>query len=188
MRQPSIPNRGARRESTAVAEWLIERLDRSHIRAEFRCGKTPLDHFLHALVSQYEKRKLGRTYVAVRPAEKRVLGYYTLASGAVSFQNLPRPAARKLPQHPVPVALLARLAVDQAVQGTGLGKLLLLDALRRCLDLSSQLGIHAVEVDALDEQAKIFYEKFGFVALQDSELHLYLPLATIEQAFRPGGH
>ncbi len=167
-----------------MAEWLIERLDRFHARAEFYCGKAPLDHFLHVLVSQYEKRKLGRTYVAVRPAEKRVSGYYTLASGAVSFQHLPSKAAKKLPRHPAPVALLARLAVDQAAQGRGLGKLLLLDALKRCLDLSGQLGIHAVEVDAIDQEAKAFYEKFGFVALGDNELHLYLPLATIEAAFR----
>jgi GNAT superfamily N-acetyltransferase len=170
-----------------MTEWLIERLGRGHARAEFRCGKEALDHFLHSLVSQYEKRKLGRTYVAVRPGEKRVYGYYTLASGAVSFQNLPGRAAKKLPRHPVPVALLARLAVDQAVQGSGLGRALLTDALRRCLDLSGQLGIHAVEVDAIDPQAKAFNEKFGFVALQDNALHLYLPLATIEDAFRGEG-
>jgi GNAT superfamily N-acetyltransferase len=166
-----------------VAEWVVEPLDRSHERAEFSCGKAPLDTFLRSLVGQYEKRRLGRTYVAVRPAEKRVLGYSTLASGAVSFENLPDKAARKLPRHPVPVVLLARLAVDQAAQGQGLGALLLLDALRRCLGLAGQLGIHAVEVDAIDEQAKAFYEKYGFVPLQDNPLHLYLPVTTLEDAF-----
>ncbi len=84
-------------------EWLIEPLDSSHQRGEFSCGKGPLDNFLRALVSQYEKRKLGRTYVAVRLREKRVYGYYTLASGTVAFQNLPAVAAKKLPKHPVPV-------------------------------------------------------------------------------------
>src|SRR5689334_20406227 len=107
-----------------MAEWLIERLDRSHLREEFQCGNASLDHFLTALVNQYEKRKLGRTYVAVRPGDKRVWGYYTLASGAISFQHLPAKVAKKLPRHPVPVVLLARLAVTQAAQGTGLGKLL----------------------------------------------------------------
>src|SRR5438309_5522586 len=165
-------------------EWLIERLERTHERTGFHCGKAPLDHFLHALVSQYEKRKLGRTYVAVRRGEKRVRGYYTLTSGAISFENLPAKAAKKLPRHPVPVALLARLAVDSAVRGQGLGRLLMLDALRRCLELSAQLGIHAVEVDALDSEAKAFYENFGFAPLEDQHLHLFLPLATIEQAFR----
>lgn len=162
---------------------MIEPLGRSHERGEFCSGKAPLDAFLHSLVSQYQKRRLGQTYVAVRPDQKRVWGYYTLASGAVSFENLPQKAARKLPRHPVPVILLARLAIDQAVQGQGLGQHLLMDALRRCLALAEQIGTHAVEVDAIDEGAKAFYEKHGFVALRDSPLHLYLPIATIEDAF-----
>jgi GNAT superfamily N-acetyltransferase len=166
-----------------MGEWAVEPLDRTHQRGEFCCGKAPLDDFLRSLVSQYERRRLGRTYVAVRPGEKRVWGYYTLASGSVSFKNLPAKAAKKLPRHPVPVVLLARLAVDQAAQGRGLGHRLLADALRRCLRLAGQLGIHAVEVDAIDEPAKAFYERYGFVALLDDPLHLYLPVATIEDAF-----
>jgi GNAT superfamily N-acetyltransferase len=166
-----------------MADWQVEPLDRSHERDEFACGKAPLDNFLRTLVSQYEKRRLGRTYVAVRPGEKRVCGYYTLASGAVSFENLPEKASKKLPRHPVPVVLLARLAIDQTVQGQGLGGWLLANALRRCLSLAGQLGVHAVEVDAIDEQAKAFYEKYGFVALRDNPLHLYLPVTTIEDAF-----
>jgi GNAT superfamily N-acetyltransferase len=167
-----------------MAEWLIEALNRStHQREGFSCGKPPLDAFLSSLVSQYEKRKLGKTYVAVKPGEKRVLGYYTLASSAVFFEHLPQKAAKKLPRHPVPVILLARLAVDQSMQGKGLGAALLTDALQRALDLSRKVGIHAVEVDALDSEAKAFYEKFGFVALLDNPLHMYLPMATIEEAF-----
>ncbi len=92
-----------------MADWQIERLERGHVRDSFTCGKPPLDEFIHRLVSQYEKRNLGRTYVAVRPGDKQVLGYYTLASGAIPFQNLPEPSARKLPRHPIPVVLLARL-------------------------------------------------------------------------------
>ncbi len=164
-------------------DWVVEVLDRSHQRGEFVCGRNALDTFLQSLVSQYEKRRLGRTYVAVRPGKKRVWGYYTLASGAVSFKNLPQKASRKLPHHPIPVILLARLAVDQSVQGQGLGGLLVVDALRRCLSLAEQLGVHAVEVDAIDQAAKTFYEKYGFVQLQDHPLHLYLAIATIANAF-----
>src|SRR3954470_820688 len=104
-----------------MAEWAVERLDRTHERGEFTCGKGPLDGFLRTLVSQYEKRRLGRTYVAVRPGERRGLGYYPPAPRAVSFETLPAEATRKLPRHPVPVILLARLAVDQSTQGQGLG-------------------------------------------------------------------
>ncbi len=166
-----------------MAEWCVERLGRAHERSAFSCGRESLDAFLRTLVNQYEKRRLGRTYVVVRPGEERVLGYYTLASGSVSFEKLPKKAAKKLPRHPVPVVLLARLAIDQSAQGQGLGGFLLADALRRCLVLAAQLGVHAVEVDALDEQAKAFYEKYGFVALQDNPLHLYLPIATLADAF-----
>jgi GNAT superfamily N-acetyltransferase len=170
-----------------MAEWSVERLDRSHERGEFTCGQALLDNFLRTLVSQYEKRRLGRTYVVVRPGEKRVLGYYTLASGAVSFENLPQQAAKRLPRHHVPVILLARLAVDQSAQGQGLGGFLLGDALRRCLSLAGQLGVHAVEVDAIDDHARAFYERYGFSPLRDNPLHLYLPMTTIEEAFGPGG-
>jgi GNAT superfamily N-acetyltransferase len=165
-----------------MADWRIERLERAHVRDAFSCGKPSLDEFIHRLVSQYEKRNLGRTYVAVRPGDKQVLGYYTLASGALSYQNLPESSARKLPRHPVPVILLARLAVDQSVQGKGWGEGILVDALQRCLGLADKLGIHAVEVDAIDQQAKAFYEKYGFVPLLDNEFHLFLPIATIQSA------
>ncbi len=119
--------------------------------------------------------------MAVRPGGSRVIGYYTLAAGAVSFERLPVEAARKLPRHPVPVVLLARLAVDVTARGEGLGEALLLDALDRALRLSASLGIHAVEVDALDDAAAGFYRKYGFISLADDPLHLYLPMATIEQ-------
>lgn len=166
-----------------MADWLIERLDRSHERDPFSCGNPVLDEFLRRLVSQYEKRNLGRNYVAVQPPSKQVLGYYTLASGSVAFQNVPDPAAKKLPHHPIPVVLLARLAVEHSLHGQGHGEALLIDALRRCLRVAEELGVHAVEVDAIDEHAKAFYEKYGFAALLDSPLHLFLPVATIRQAF-----
>jgi GNAT superfamily N-acetyltransferase len=164
-------------------EIHYELFDRSkHQRDGFQCGKPPLDAFLLTLASQYEKRKLGRTYVAVRPEENRVLGYYTLASGSLPFENLPKKLTKKLPKHPVPVVLLGRLAVDQSMQGKGLGRALLVNALKRVLDLSRSLGIFAVAVEAIDEQAKAFHEKFGFTPLLDYEFHLCLPLATIEGA------
>jgi GNAT superfamily N-acetyltransferase len=162
-------------------DWRIEGLEKSHQRAEFRCGRTPLDDFLRMLAGQYDKRNLGRTYVAVRPGEKRVYGYYTLASGSVSVQDLPDDASRNLPRHPIPMILLARLAVDEGVQGQGLGYVLLVDALKRCLELAALLGVHAVEVDAIDEAAEMFYRKHGFTLLRDRPLHLYLPIATIRK-------
>jgi GNAT superfamily N-acetyltransferase len=155
------------------------------VREGFDCGKPSLDQFIHTLVSQYEKRNLGRTYVALPPGEERVLGYYTLASGAISVESLPAKQAKKLPRHAVPVVLLARLAVDRSVHGKGLGGSLLRDALTRSLDLSETLGIHAVVVDALDAEAKAFYERFGFSPLTDDAMRLFLPLSTIQAAAQP---
>jgi GNAT superfamily N-acetyltransferase len=165
-----------------VGEWRIERLDRAHVREGFHCGKPSLDGFLHSLVSQYEKRNLGRIYVAVQGDDPRVLSYYTLASGAIEAESLPSTQAKKLPRHAVPIVLLARLAVDQTIHGKGLGGILLRDAMTRSLDLSEKLGIHAVVVDALDAAAKTFYERFGFLPLTDDAMRLFLPLSTTRSA------
>jgi hypothetical protein len=90
----------------------VEPLGRPHVREQFDCGRPSLNDFVRALVSQYEKRNLGRTYVAVAGSEPRVLGYYTIASAALAFEALLPRLAKKLPRHPVPAVLIARLAVD----------------------------------------------------------------------------
>jgi GNAT superfamily N-acetyltransferase len=170
-----------------MSDWQVEPLDRAHERSAFACGKPPLDDFIRLLVNQYQKRNLGRTYVAVRAGEKTVRGYYTLASGAMPVAVLPASAARKLPKHPVPVILLGRLAVDRSAQGQRLGEGLLGDALRRCAELAERLGVHAVEVNAIDNQAKAFYAKYGFIPLADHELHLYVPIDSILGGLPRGG-
>ncbi|MDB5386691.1 MAG: acetyltransferase [Planctomycetaceae bacterium] len=167
-----------------MKDWTVQPFARDHERASFSCGSPTLDDFIRTRVSQYEKRRLGKTFVAIPTGGKHVIGFYTLAAGGVAFEHLPSEAARKLPKHPVPVVLLVRLAVDQTAQGGGLGEGLLLDALQRTLDLSSSLGIHAVEVDALDDRAAAFYRKYGFTPLLDEPLHLYLPISTVEGLLR----
>lgn len=105
-----------------MGTWAIEPFGTHHERTGFSCGKPSLDEFLHTRVGQYEKRRLGKTFVAVPRGESRVIGYYTLAAGAVVFKHLPLHAARKLPKHPLPVVLLARLAVDQTFSGETIGR------------------------------------------------------------------
>ena len=123
--------------------------------------------------------------MVVTEVDPQVRGYYSQASSSVSFQSLPEKAARKLPRHPVPVILLARLAVDTTAQGQGLGSFLLLDGLSRSLQIAEQLGIHAIEVDAIDESASAFYRRYGFVPLLDSPRHLYLPVNVARLALQP---
>jgi ribosomal protein S18 acetylase RimI-like enzyme len=166
-----------------MAEWVVERLRSAHDRTEFHCGNDPLDTFLKHLAGQYEKRRLGRTFVAVEQGEKRVSGYYTSAAGSFAIDALPAAARKGLPKHPLPTVHLGRLAVDQSCQGKRLGETLLFHFLHRALAVSADLGVFAVDVRATDEQAGRFYVKYGFVPLQDATLHFYLAMATVEKMF-----
>lgn len=162
-----------------MAAWSIHRFERRHDRSAFACGRPMLDDWLKDRAGQFDRRDLSRTFVATRPGEARVFGYYSLSTHRVVYEALPDVEARALPRIDVPVVLLGRLAVDQSIQKQGLGSLLLVDALRRSLDISAQVGIRAVEIDALDETAKKFYLAFGFRPLIDDPRHLFLPMHEI---------
>lgn len=165
-----------------MATWLIEPLAKRHDRTVFDCGKPLLTDWLRKRATQDARRGLSRTYVAVRPGQSQVLGYYSIASHHVMYAVLPDDEAGDVPPGwPVPVVLLGRLATDRSVQGQGLGKSLLIDALRRVLFLADQLGIRAVEVDALDDPARDFYLHFGFQPLLDDPRHLFLALKVARQ-------
>lgn len=164
-----------------MPQWAIHRLERAHVRSAFQCGQPLLDEWLAARAGQFDRRDLSRTFVATRPSEPVVLGYYSLATHRVTVDALPEGEARKLPRLDVPVVLIGRLAVDRSVQGQGLGAILLVDALRRSLQISEQVGIRAVEVDAIDDAARGFYLKFGFRSLLDDPRHLFLPMHEIRK-------
>jgi GNAT superfamily N-acetyltransferase len=168
-----------------AADWVIRRLSRQHDRTAFACGQPALDDWLQLRAGQYDKKDLARTYVAVRPAHEAVLGYYALSAHRVAFEALADEQGKGLPRIDMPVILLGRLAVDKSVQGQGLGELLLLDALRRAQLLAEQIGIRAVEVDAIDEAARSFYLRFGFRSLADEPRHLYLPMQVLRKLRLP---
>ena len=106
------------------------------------------------------------------------MGYYTLSTLSVELSQLPENLARKLPHYPVPAALLGRLAVSQAAQGHGVGRMLLVDALKRTLAVSDEIAIYAMVVDAIDERAQHFYEQFGFTPLS-AQGRLFVPLKPL---------
>lgn len=166
-----------------MSEWRIELLADHHERGVFSCGKAPLDVFLRTQASQYARKGAGRTFVAVTPDSHRVVGYYTLAASSVELAHVPPAIAKKLPKHPIPTILLGRLAVDATARGKGLGKFLLMDAAKRALDVSEHLGVVAVHVHALDDEARAWYAKYGFTPLLDQERHLMLPIETIRKGF-----
>jgi predicted GNAT family N-acyltransferase len=108
-----------------------------------------------------------------------VRGYYALSNHTVGYDTLPKDQAKGLPNIDVPVVLLGKLAVDLSARGQHLGESLLVDALRRAEYLSKHIGIRAVEVDAIDDAAKRFYLKYGFVPLKDNPHHLFLSMQAI---------
>ena len=105
-----------------------------------------------------------------------VLGFYTLSALAVDLASLPEALSRKLPRHPVPCALIGRLAVDRSAHGRGIGRMLLADAVKRVVAAGETVAMHALIVDAANEDAKRFYENFGFAPLTDDPMRLFLPL------------
>ena len=155
----------------------IEALRRDHDRNNFSCGVPSLDDYLKRFARQNDEKGISRAFVLVGEGETKIRGYYTLSASSVRFENLPE---RALPHYPIPTALLGRLAVDSTYKGQKLGAYLLLDALRRVVMLSENLGLFAVEVVALDDEARSFYLKFGFTSLLDDPLHLYLSLRQVQ--------
>jgi len=166
--------------------WEIHRIRREHLRREFDCGVPSLDQYLVRFARQNDERGIARTHVATEPGELRVLGYHSMRSGAVARDDLTDDLRRRLPRYPVPVVHLARLAVDLTAQGQGLGEHLLMDALRRSLQVADVVAVHGVEVVAEDERARGFYLAFGFRPLVDDRLHLYLAMGAVRRAFSAG--
>lgn len=136
---------------------VIEALHNGHDRAGFRCGETSQDDYIRKQARQDVKRCISRVFVAIQPEHPSVIaGYYTLSTLSIELRQLPEDLARKLPREPVPAALLRRLAVSQAAQGHGIGRMLLADALKRTLAVSNEIAI-----DAIDEGANAFMNSTG---------------------------
>lgn len=164
---------------------VIEPLSASHDRAEFHCDVEELDRYITKQAGQDIKRRISRVFVATaQDTPARVIGYYSLSTLSIELTQLPENLARKLPKHPVPAALIGRLAVNKAAQGYGIGKMLLVDAIKRTLSVSDQIAIYAMIVDSINEKATAFYERFGFIRLSEDSPRLFLPLKSIESAFK----
>jgi len=120
--------------------------------------------------------------VLLENKEPTIIGYYTLASTSISLSLLPNNIAKKLPRYPsVPAILLGRLAIDAGYQGKHLGAAVLFDALEKSLEYSENIGSMAIVVDAINDHAIAFYEKHGFISLEDCKNNLYLPMATVKE-------
>ncbi len=168
--------------------WEIERLGRRHDRSQFDCGNAVLNDWLTQRASQWDKKDLSRTYVLLPKGTTTIAGYYSLSNHHVSYSSLAANQAKGIPSVDVPVVLLGKLAVSQNFQGSGLGRLLLVDALRRVTALADKVGVRAVEVDAIDDEARNFYLKHGFVSLVDNRNHLWLPILVVRKLWPSRDH
>ena len=161
---------------------IIEPLKSIHNRAGFHCGVESLDRYLSKQAGQDIKRSISRVFVATQREEpEKVIGFYSPNALSIELNQLPEKLVRKLPKHPIPAALIGKLAVCNAAQGKGIGKMLLADAIKRTLSVGEQIAIYAIVVDAINEKAKSFYERYGFTRLSDNSSRLFLPMKSITQ-------
>jgi len=153
-------------------------------RAAFRCGAEPLDAYLRERAGQDMRRRAAAVFVLVPDHQpQRIAGYYTLSSASIVLEASPDEIARKLPRYPlVPAVLIGRLARD--VNFPGVGKLLLLDALKRALRHSHQVASAVVLVDAKDDAARRFYARYGFQQILQISHRMFLPMKTVERLLR----
>lgn len=148
----------------------------SHDRQGFDCGRPELNNWLRQVARQHQDKGLSKTFVATREQEPaRICGFYALTLAELENRHLPEVWRKKLPRR-IPGVRLGRLAIDKAFQGKRLGELLLLDALTRARRIHAEAGGVGLFVDALDDQAAAYYHRFGFAAVPDNPLLLFLPV------------
>lgn len=158
-----------------------EKLQPEHDVSKFNCGEPVLDDWLRRRALQNQQSGASSTYVILDKTQ--VVGYYSLAAGSVARETAPRRARRNVPD-PVPVVVLGRLATDKGVQGKGIGRALLRDAILRTLQAADIIGVRAILVHALSEPAKRFYETCGFTASPINPLTLMITLQEAIAALR----
>jgi GNAT superfamily N-acetyltransferase len=157
----------------------IEKLRPDHPMKGFDCGREELNRYLLRYAWANQQAGAAQTYVGI--AGDTLIGYYTLAVGQVTREGAPERLTKGLARHPVPIMLLARLAVDRRSQGRGAGKALLRDAMQRTVQAADIAGIRAFAVHAKDEEARRFYEKFDFIPSPTDPMHLFVLLKDVRR-------
>jgi GNAT superfamily N-acetyltransferase len=161
------------------ASRRIEKLRPDHPTEGFDCGREELNRYLLRYAWANQQAGAAQTYVGL--AGDTIIGYYTLAVGQVTREDAPERLTKGLARHPVPIMLLARLAVDRRWQGQGAGKALLCDAMQRTLQAADIAGIRAFAVHAKNEEARSFYEKFDFIPSPTDPMHLFVLLKDVRR-------
>ena len=163
---------------------MIELLNKKHNRKDFDCGKELLNSHLKNQASQDVKRKLSACFILIDNETKSIQGYYTLSNNSIPLNCFSEQVQNKLPKSytAIPATLLGRLAIDRKFQGKGIGKILLIDALKRSYEISKIIGSFGVIVDPIDNEAKSFYKRYDFIELPDSE-KMFIAIKTLKDLF-----
>jgi GNAT superfamily N-acetyltransferase len=171
------------------ASRFVELDKKRHDRTSFDCGIEELNSFIRRSAARHRQAGISKTMVLPARSPKGekagICAFYTLSHTQIERKTLPPDLAKKLPRYPVPVLLIAQLAVHQATQGQGLGKVTLIRALRHCLAINAHLPSYSIVVYALDEGVAGFYQQYGFQALDrvNEHIRLYLPMKSVSDLF-----
>jgi ribosomal protein S18 acetylase RimI-like enzyme len=155
---------------------IIEHLLARHHKKNFDCGEDLLNRYLVQFAGQDVRRNVARVFVVTEKDKNDICGFYSFSGTVVEPEKIP---SARLPAHSVPCVLLGRLAVDSASQGKGLGTILVVDAIQRFKKIAEHVGMHALIVDALNDDLFAFYETFGFQKMDITKRRLFLPLASL---------
>ena len=149
----------------------------------FDCGEISLNNYLRFYALKNDKSQISKTVIAFDPANpKCILGYYTISSAQITYNEYPESLRGKIPRYPVPAMRIGKLASSITTRGQGIGAALLKDAFLRAIVASGHIAIHCIIVDALNKSAALFYTKYGFVPLKDDESILVIPIKTVIEA------
>ncbi len=169
----------------------FKELDKSiHDRSSFDCGEQELNDFIQTQAAKHMQAGISRTMVlpALSPLPNKkypICAFYSIAPSSINRETLPQAMAKKLPRYPIPVFLLAQLAVHKEFHGSGLGKVSLIKALEYLWAINSHMRAYAIVVDCLTKQAESFYAKYGFEALCEinGRMRMFIPMKTVGQLF-----
>lgn len=159
--------------------FSIEKLGRHHAVDDFDCGEESLNRFLTRFAFPNQQASASQTYVGL--ADSRIIGFYTLVVSEVSYDDAPERLKKGLARHPVPLMLLARLAVSQTWQNKGIGAGLLKDAMHRTIQAADIGGIRALAAHAKNDVVRSFYEHFGFIPSPTDPLHLFVLIKDLRR-------
>lgn len=169
---------------------FVELDKREHDRHSFDCGEVELNTYIQTHAARHTEAGISRTYLLpsverAKDGKYKICSFYTVVPNAIERETLPRQLAKKLPRYPVPVFLLAQLAIHKKCQGSGLGKISLINALERTWRINQEMAAYAVVVDCLNDAAIAFYERYGitFLCQHRGRTRLFISMNTVRQLF-----